>query len=129
MTDTYSSKYSKMRWYAERKRLAIVSVNSSATAVDDLYINIPIGSKVRIYGAKIPEHFSANNDTLDEMPEQFHEAIVYKAISMGYEVPPNLNPEMAIYFKTQYEERLREAKKWKKQSRIGGPRFLRPVDF
>ena len=129
MADTYSSKYSKMRWYAERKRLAIVSVNSSATAVDDLYINIPTGSKVRIYGAKIPEHFSSDHDTLDEMPEQFHEAIVYKAISMGYEVPPNLNPEMALYFKAQYEEKLKEAKKWKKQSRVGGPRFLKPVDF
>ena len=125
----YGSTYSKMRWYAERKRLAIVSRDNKASTIDDMYINIPSGSKVRIYGAKIPEHFSLDNDTLSELPEQFHEAIVYKAISTGYETPPNLQPELAQYFKAQYEEKVREAKKWKKQSRVGGPRFLKPMDY
>tara|TARA_R100000808_G_C2117651_1_gene129806 strand:+ start:112 stop:507 length:396 start_codon:yes stop_codon:yes gene_type:complete len=129
ITSKYSTTYSKMRWYAERKRLAIVSKDSKASTVDDMYVNVPSGSQIRIYGAKIPDHFTETNDTLPELPEQFHEAIVYKAISMGYEVPPNLNPELAMYFKAQYEEKVKSAKKWKKQSRVGGPRFMRPMDY
>ena len=101
MANTYADTYVKMRWYAERDRIAVVSLDKKATIVDDLYTNLPTGSIVRIYGAKIADHFSANNDSLTELPEQFHEAIVYKAIANGYETPPNLNPEMAMYFKTQ----------------------------
>ena len=129
MADTYITKYAKMRWYAERKRLAIVSRDDKASSIEDMYTNIPAGSTVRIYGAKIPEHFSLTNESLTELPEQFHEAIVYKAISMGYETPPNLQPELAQYFKSQYEEKVKNAVKWKKQSRVGGPRFLKPIDF
>lgn len=125
----YHATYSKMRWYAERKRLAIVSRDTKASTIDDMYTNIPTGSQIRIYGAKIPEHFSTTNDSLTELPEQFHEAIVYKAIAMGYETPPNLQPELAQYFKSQYEVMVKEAKRWKKQSRVGGPRFLKPIDF
>ena len=119
----------KMRWYSERDRLALVTLDSKAAIIDDLYTNIPAGSVVRIYGAKIAAPFTNTNDVLSELPEQFHEAIVYKAIATGYEVPPNLNPEMAMYFKNQYEEKVRSAKKWKKTSRIGGFKQLRPRDY
>ena len=129
MANTYGDTYVKMRWYSERDRLAIVTLDSQAKIVDDMYTNIPAGSKIRIYGAKIANHFTSENDSLTELPEQFHEAIVYKSIASGYEVPPNLNPEMAMYFKGQYEEKVKSAKKWKKNSRVGGFKQLRPMDF
>lgn len=118
-----------MRWYTERDRLAIVQVDAKAKIVDDTYTNIPAGSTVRIYGAKIAEPFSLTNEELDELPEQYHEAIVYKAIATGYETPPNLNPEMAMYFKTQYATMVKDAKKWKKLGRVGGFQQLVPKDF
>ena len=129
MADTYESKYKKMRWYTERDRLAIVTYDSKATTIDDLYVNVPIGSVVRIYGAKIADPFSISNDELTELPEQYHEAIVYRAISMGYEIPPNLNPEMAMYFKAQYEQKVKAARKWKKTGRVGGFKQLKFVDY
>ena len=67
--------YNTMSWYLERNRLAIVSADSG---VDGGVINIPVGSKVRIYGAKIADPFSASNDSLTELAEQFHEAIEAK---------------------------------------------------
>ena len=126
---TYGDTYNKMRWYTERDRLAIVQVDAKAKIVDDTYTNIPAGSTVRIYGAKIAEPFSLTNEELDELPEQYHEAIVYKAIATGYETPPNLNPEMAMYFKTQYATMVKDAKKWKKLGRVGGFQQLVPKDF
>jgi alpha-galactosidase len=126
---TYGDTYNKMRWYTERDRLAIVQVDAKAKIVDDTYTNIPAGSTVRIYGAKIAEPFSLTNEELEELPEQYHEAIVYKAIATGYETPPNLNPEMAMYFKTQYATMVKDAKKWKKLGRVGGFQQLVPKDF
>ena len=129
MANTYSDTYSKMRWYVERNRLAVVTVNSNATIVDNLYSNLPIGSELRIYGGKIADHFSTTNDDLPEIPEQFHEAIVYKAIATGYETPPNLDPNLATYFKSQYNELVKKAKKWKKSGRAGGFATISPRDF
>ncbi len=129
MASKYNDTYSKMRWFTERDRLAVMQINSKAATPDDWYVNVPAGSSVRIYGAKIANHFSNLNDSLSELPEQFHEAIVYKAIATGYETPPNLNPEMALYFKNEYEAKVKSAKKWKKSSRIGGFKQLRPMDF
>jgi hypothetical protein len=129
MAKTYADTYKKMRWYSERDRLALVTLNSKATVIDDLYTNLPAGSTIRIYGAKIADPFTNTNDSLTELPEQFHEAIVYKAIANGYETPPNLNPEMASYFKQQYEAKIKSAKKWKKSSRVGGFGQVMAKDF
>jgi len=127
--DSYNNKYKHMRWYAERDRLAIVKFNTKATSVEEMYLNLEVGTNVRIYGGKIAEHFSVNNDELLELPEQFHEAIVYKAIATGYEIPPNLDPQMAIYFKSQYEEIVKKARKWKRTGRVGGWKQIKPMDF
>jgi len=129
MANTFADTYSKMRWYIERNRLAVVQVNDSANIVDDLYNNIPLGSELRIYGGKIAEHFSASNNSLDEIPEQFHEAIVYKAIATGYETPPNLDPNLASYFKGEYNQLIKKAKKWKKMGRTGGYATISPRDY
>ena len=118
-----------MRWYTERDRIAIVKFDTKATQIDDMYINLEAGTNIRIYGAKIADHFTQNNDELLELPEQFHEAIVYKAIANGYETPPNLNPEMALYFKSQYNEIVKKAKKWKRTGRVGGWKTIKPLDF
>ena len=129
MASTYNDTYSKMRWYIERDRLAVVTADTAATSIDDMYTNLPIGSEIRIYGGKIADHFSTSNNSLQEIPEQFHEAIVYKAIAIGYETPPNLNPEVAMYFKSEYTSLVKKAKKWKKMGRLGGYSIVSPKDF
>jgi len=128
-TDTYKSKYRHMRWYAERDRVAIVKFHTKATSVEDMYLNLEVGTNIRIYGAKIADEFTQSNDELLELPEQFHEAIVYKAIATGYEIPPNLQPEMALYFKGQYDVMVKKAKRWKRTGRVGGWKTIKPLDF
>lgn len=118
-----------MRWFVERNRMALVTLNQSRTGVEDAYENVPIGTKVRIYGAKIAQYFDADVITLPEIPEQYHEAIVYKAIANGYEVPPNQNLQSAQYFNAAYMEIVKNAKKWKRTGRIGSTHYIQPVDF
>ena len=126
---TYTDTYNRMRWFAERNRLALVLVNERKTSIEDLYQNIPTGSKVRIYGSKIAQHFDEDNNVLTELPEQFHEAIVYKAIASGYEIPPTQNFQAAQYFNAAYAELVKQASKWKKMGRVTGVKHIKQIDF
>ena len=72
MASKYSSTYVKMRWFVERNRLGLVTLNDNRTSVDDAYSNLPAGSNVRIYASKIAQHFDSDNDGLTEIPEQYH---------------------------------------------------------
>jgi hypothetical protein len=129
MAKTYNDTYKKMRWFVERNRMALVTLNDNMTSIDDAYSNVPAGSKVRIYGSKIAQHFDKDNEVLPEIPEQYHEAIVYKAIAAGYEIPPNQNFSAAQYFNGYYMDIVKKAKKWKRAGRIGGTKTIIPIDF
>tara|TARA_R100000664_G_C2756350_1_gene144242 strand:+ start:2188 stop:2601 length:414 start_codon:yes stop_codon:yes gene_type:complete len=125
MSKTYDDNYSKMRWFIERNRLALVQFDDTATKEEDKYLNLKLTDSadtytVRLYGNKIAQHFDADNDILPEIPEQYHEAIVQKAIAWGYEIPPNQELQTAAYFHTMYEDTVKRAKKWKRMGRTGG---------
>jgi|ETNmetMinimDraft_18_1059904.scaffolds.fasta_scaffold49572_2 hypothetical protein len=127
---TYADTYKKMRWYVERDRLGLVTLNTSARVIpDNAYLNIPIGSTVRVYGAKIAQHFDTDTNTLPEIPEQFHEAIIYKAIANGYETPPTQDLSAAQYFNAKYMDIVKQAKKWKQLGRQGGYAQIVGQDF
>jgi len=122
---TLEDTYGKMRWYIERNRLALVRFDDTATKEEDKYLNLKLSSDtdtytVRLYGNKIAQHFDADNVTLDEIPEQYHEAIVQKAVAWGYEIPPNQELQSAMYFHKMYEDTVKRAKKWKRMGRTGG---------
>ncbi len=119
--DTVKPKYV---YYIERNRLFLAEDNGDGT-----YKNIPEGSNVRIYGTKQADHFELDNDLLLDIPSQFHEAIVYRAIGTGYETPPNINPKVAIYFTDVYNKLVRKAKKWKTRGRQGTFGNIIPRDF
>jgi len=132
----YEDTYKKMRWYIERNRLALFTFDDTAIKDEDKYINLvavdssgtveegnfvpAINYTVRLYGNKIAQHFDADNINLDEIPEQYHEAIVQKAVAWGYEIPPNQELQTAMYFHKMYEQTVKRAKKWKKTGRTGG---------
>ena len=116
--------YKKMRWYIERNRIAIFQLDETATQEEDKYINLVATDEkeyaVRLYGNKIAQHFTADNVLLDEIPEQYHEAIVQKAVGWGYEIPPTQNFQSAMYFHKMYEDTVSRAIKWKRMGRTGG---------
>lgn len=112
------------RYYVERNRLFLAKHNG-----DGEYVNLPANTKVRIYGSKQADHFGLDNDLLLDIPAQFHEAIVTRAIAMGYETPPNLNPQVAVYFRDIYNKLVRKAKRYKTQGRQGGFGQIIPREF
>ena len=142
MAKTYEDFYSKMRWTIERNRLAIFSYDDTATKEEDMYLNLvavagvtqvgvpgdedyvapvtAVSYNIRLYGNKIAQYFDENTTTLPEIPEQYHEAIVQKAVAWGYEIPPTQNIELAMYFHKMYEDTVTRARKWKRTGRTGG---------
>ena len=128
-SNTYQSKYKKMRWFVERDRLALVELQDDRTSVETAYKNLPSGSSIRLYGAKIAQHFDPDTNTIPEIPEQYHEALVFRVIAAGYEIPPNQNMQAAMYFEAKYQKAIKDARKWKQMGRQGGTGYVVPMDF
>ncbi len=125
MAKTYEDTYSKMRWLVERNRLSLFRFDENASNDSEKYLNLKLDDdtdtySVRLYGTKIAQYFNEDVTTLEEIPEQYHEAVVQKAIGWGYEIPPNQNLEVAMYFHKMYEDTVGRAKKWKRMGRQGG---------
>tara|TARA_R100000734_G_C3318672_1_gene113106 strand:- start:3338 stop:3727 length:390 start_codon:yes stop_codon:yes gene_type:complete len=85
---------------------------------------------VRLYAVSRDVDLSINNltGTWSQIPIQFHEAIVYKVISMGYKDPRNMELENAQYFDMEYQKGVKEGKKFSKSNYtdIGS---ISPQDF
>jgi len=59
---------------------------------------------------------NALTSTWTQIPEQFHEAMVFKAISMGYKKSEGFNIERAQFFDAEYQNILKEAKKYSRSN-------------
>lgn len=63
-----------------------------------------------------------------EIPEQFHEAIVSRAIANGYEREASTIP-LSQHFHMKYEKGLKEAKTYSIRGRDGTMNVIQPMDF
>jgi len=122
-------------WYVKRGRLGLVedaTGGQSVNGVSRKYQSIAKADLSVRYDAVLKErHFSAKQgleETLS-IPEQFHDAIVYKAISLGYEVNANFSPEKADYFNNKYQERVKKAKAFARRYYNGNNMRINPIDF
>ena len=121
----------KRMWFTERGRLGIVEEGSSTTTdgVTTTIVSISEAKSLLIKGLSLPTHFPVGADAnyaladtdefqgpLDEIPTQFHEALAYKAIAIGYQDPRNMKIELAQYFDNEYEKICKSAKKFARSS-------------
>ena len=121
----------KRMWFTERGRLGIVEEVSSTTTdgVTTTIVSISEAKSLLIKGLSLPTHFPVGADAnyaladtdefqgpLDEIPTQFHEALAYKAIAIGYQDPRNMKIELAQYFDNEYEKICKSAKKFARSS-------------
>ena len=121
----------KRMWFTERGRLGLVEEGTATTTdnVTTTIISISAAKSLLIKGLSLPTHFPVGADEnyaladtddfqgpLDEIPTQFHEALAYKAIAMGYQDPRNMKIELAQYFDNEYEKIVKRAKKFARSS-------------
>lgn len=113
-------------WWIDRDSIAIATQSSTTDAFTG-----PTGSKqVTLFVTKRCDHFSP---TLTEdlsttgLPNEFHEAIVAKAIQRGYEMK---NPQLAEYWNSKYDRKRVEATKYGNIGRDGSSSYtIKGYDF
>jgi len=131
-------------WYLHQNRLALVETPAKSRTVDgttEHYSTITEGGKkIRIHTISLAAHFNTGADAtsadltstttgpLDEIPKQFHEALVYRVIAMGYKTRSYFDGNLAQFFDIEFEKVVRNAKKY---SRAGYQRSGKviQVDF
>jgi hypothetical protein len=129
-------------WYISNNRLALVEKNGTTTTdgASTLYKSISVAKPLVVHSISRADHFptgtemvpgdfiSSKEGPLGDIPLQFHEALVYKIIAMGYKTPPNINIELAQYFDMEYEKVVKSAKKYAKSGHIQTG-MIAPVSF
>ena len=74
------------------------------------------------------DYTSSTTGPLGDIPVQFHEALVYRVIAMGYKTPPGLQIDLAQYFDIEYEKVVKQAKKYAR-SNFTDVGQISPVSF
>lgn len=139
-------------WFVDKDRLALVEeVTSSSNAnasggfitvdgASSSFETIEVAKGIRIHGIGRADYFptgtriaesdyaSTTIGPLSQIHQQFHESLVFKVISAGYEDPRNLNIELAQYFNLKYAERIKEGKKFAKRN-YTSTGMITPQDF
>ena len=129
-------------YYISNKRLALIEKDGIQTTdnASTVFKTITVAKPLRIHAISKADHFNIgssitaseyNSNTLGPLgaiPIQFHEALVYKVIAMGYKTPPNINIDLAQYFDLEYEKSVKSAKKFSRRgyTQTG---IIAPVDF
>ena len=82
------------------------------------WTSISVVKSVRLYAISKDSDISVNEltNTFNQIPSQFHETLVYKAIAMGYKDPRNMDINVAGYFDSEYERGVREGRKFGKSN-------------
>jgi|TARA_R100000781_G_C4062020_1_gene121360 predicted transcriptional regulator len=121
-------------WYIDKlQRMGIVEKVTNAITKDGYtsdWESISEVKDLRIYAISRDLDLVKDNltNTWSQIPAQFHEHIVTKAIAMGYKDPRNMQLDVAQYFDAEYLTGLKEAKKFSR-SNYQTTGTIKPQDF
>lgn len=114
-------------WHISRESFALLQKSGN-----DWISPTEAGKEMQINVVAVPPVFTGIGDweleSLPEIPIQFHEAIVFKAIATGYLTPPNMQPDAAQFFSQEYERKLKKAKYYAKAHRVRGG-TIKAIDY
>ena len=121
-------------WYIDKLGKIGIAEKSTNTITRDGYTSdwtsITEAKSFRIYAISRDDDVSIDEPTnsFNQIPVQFHEVIVYKAIANGYKDPRNMNPQVAQYFDGEYLAGVKEANKFSKADYITTG-FIKQQDY
>ena len=121
-------------WFIDKLGKIGVVEKATNTVTRDGYTtnwaSITEAKSFRIYAISRDDDISIDEptNTFLQIPVQFHEVIVYKAVANGYKDPRNMNPQVAQYFDGEYLAGVKEAKKFSKANYITTG-FVKPQDY
>jgi len=115
-------------WYLHNNQLAVVESPAVSRTIDGVvaqYSSVTTADKkIRIHTISLGTHFpvgdaattgdltSGTAGPIDDIPIQFHEALVYRVIAMGYKNRATFDKDLAFFFDKEYGAVVRSAKKY-----------------
>lgn len=126
-------------YWVERDSIGIALYDASKSD-KELFTSVAAAYTITLFYHKKALHFgvdSSGTSTLNtttlmsedsELPTQFHQYLVDKAISMGYETKPDMI-QMAPYFDSKFEKGIKEGKTFANRGRISGRRRIVQHNF
>jgi hypothetical protein len=116
-------------WYIERERVGILEWKKGE-GVECATSPTALGNGLTasfLLSRKAPD-FTADLSENSQLPPEFHEALAFKVIAMGYLSAQNLNPQLAQTFEMMYEKKVKDAKKYARSNHTSHG-YIQPVDF
>ncbi len=147
MSNNYSRLYNQSItqnvWWIERDSIGIAFYDPMASEVDK-FKSLTEVLQVTLYYHKKALHFGVTLDsngleisTMEttglmsedsELPTQFHQYLVDKAIQLGYEQKPEAI-QLATYFERKFEKGVKEGKTFANRNRITGMRQVKQNSY
>lgn len=121
-------------WFIDKLgSMGIVEKATNAITKDGYTTNwksITEAKDLRLYTISQDADLEINSvtSTFSQIPNQFHETIVYRVIAYGYKDPRHMDFDVAQYFDNQYEVGVKEAKKYSR-SNYQTSGVLKPHEF
>ena len=129
-----SWKQSRWVWWVERDGIGIAKYNPVATTDASRFDSPDKARAIYLYYYKKANHFtepsssSAWETEINELPSQFHEHLVEKAIQYGYEMKPE-GIGQAQYFGAKFDLGVKRGRKFAYRGRTGTIKMTSPTDY
>mgnify|MGYP003627836703 FL=1 len=117
-------------WFIGEGRLGILEKKTLSVVADPTWQSTQSGGKtIRLFYTARPIKLTDNLDDSPEIPDQFHEALVYKVIADLYKIPGDtFNLQLAQYYDQMFDSQVREGKKFASRNKVGGG-YIKPVSY
>ena len=121
-------------WYIDKLgKMGIVEKVTNGVTRDGYktdWTSITEVKTTRIYAISRDSDISIDEmtNTFNQIPGEYHEALVYKVIAMGYKDPRHMELKTAQYFDNEYMMSVKEGKKFSK-SNYTDVGYVIPQDF
>ena len=131
MADDARTNALKHAWWIERDAIAIVK--NSATDTTTNHVSVSEAKQINVHAVKLDDDLVAAGSGTDmtespNIPAEFHDALANYAIAKGYELKPEL-VKMAGYFRSLFNDDVREGKRYANKGRDGTAYSIQPVDY
>ena len=113
-------------YWIERDKIAISKYDSSAN-IDNRFTGPAGGKAITLFIIKDATSLTTTLADVPGIPEEFHDALVFRAVQRGYEVKMSQSPEMvknASYFQGGFDKIVAEGKKYANLNRTGGSYYV-----
>ena len=129
----HNKTYKQNVWWIERDSIGI-SLYDSREVETQQFTSPNTVSTITLFYHKKADHFntldssSSSMGEISELPTQFHQYLVDKAIQLGYEQSSD-DIGKALYFENKFERGIREGKTFKSRGRVSGATTVKQHSF